>query len=133
MFLRVRALNGRSLFVPDAVVDHVGAPHARGKRFDWRYMFWARYNHVLLLSRNFGLTSRLSANWVARELRTAAPSESEGSLLRQTARAALRFAAIALGLGASLRKARPWPSDPRRRDKVGRQISAALACQSRSG
>jgi len=57
VFLRVRAAGGRVLFVPDAAVDHRGAAHVHGDRFDTRYKYYARRNHVLLLARNRGLGS----------------------------------------------------------------------------
>ena len=58
MCLRVRRLGYRLLFNPRAVVDHVGAPQATGRRFDARYRFYASCNHALMLLRNFGLGSR---------------------------------------------------------------------------
>ena len=69
MFLRVRALGHRVVFAPEAVVDHIGAPHVRGRRFDFRYMFWARRNHALLLARNFGIRSTQFRTWMAAETR----------------------------------------------------------------
>jgi GT2 family glycosyltransferase len=69
VFLRLRALGYRAVFSPQAVVDHVGAPHVRGRRFDFRYTFWARRNHALLLARNFGLASPQFRSWVIREPR----------------------------------------------------------------
>lgn len=128
MFLRVRTLKGRAIFVPRAVVDHVGAPHARGQRFDWRYNFWSRYNHVLLLSRNFGYRSRIIWRWAVREVGTR--DDVPGSAFERVARVGLRVGAVALGLGASLVKARPGPTHPSRRDKRAHAISRALGATS---
>ncbi len=43
----------RLLFNPSAVVDHLGAPQAIGKRFDRRYAFYAQRNHVVKLNSQF--------------------------------------------------------------------------------
>ena len=67
-FSRAAALGYRVIFSPDAAVDHLGAPHVRGRRFDIRYTFWTRHNHVLLLGRNFGLTSTYARAWLRGEL-----------------------------------------------------------------
>ena len=45
----------RLVYTPDAVVEHVAAPYAKGRRFDLRYAYWAQKNHLILLIRNFGL------------------------------------------------------------------------------
>lgn len=55
--LRVRAAGFKLLFTPEAIVDHVAAPHVRGSRFDNRYRYYAQRNHVVLLVRNFGFKS----------------------------------------------------------------------------
>ena len=67
VFLRVKTLGYRVLFAPEAVVDHVGAPHVTGRRFDFKYMFCARRNHALLLSRNYGIRSALFRRWLRSE------------------------------------------------------------------
>ena len=89
LFLRVRALGYRAVFTPHAVVDHVGAPHVRGRRFDYRYIYSARRNHVLLLARNFGLCSPELRRWIWKDsggltrLERACYAEASGeSLLR---------------------------------------------------
>jgi GT2 family glycosyltransferase len=53
--LRVRSLGYRLVFEPKAVVDHVGAPQAKGARHGARYVYYASRNHLLLLAANFGL------------------------------------------------------------------------------
>jgi len=56
--LRVRATGARLVFAPRAVVRHVAAPYQTGgQRFDRRYLYYARRNHVVLLARVFGLAS----------------------------------------------------------------------------
>ena len=52
--LRVRRLVYKIMFNPAACVFHVGAPHARGRRFGVRYEFFHRRNNFILLLRNFG-------------------------------------------------------------------------------
>jgi GT2 family glycosyltransferase len=126
MFLRVRALGLRAIFVPDAVVDHVAAPHARGRRFDWRYNFWARHNHALLLSRNFGLRSRIFLRWMAQEITAVSEAESKGTRSKLVVRHSLRLTGLAYGVLVSVFKAKLGPSDPRRTDRTGATITRTL-------
>ena len=126
IFLRLRALGYRAVFAPAAVVDHVGAPHVRGQRFDFRYLFWARHNHALLLARNFGLGSSQLRTWLATELRRPLDAQHPNPL-RRAARIALGFAAVAAGMAASVRKAGWRATDPIRHDAVGEKIRAHLS------
>jgi GT2 family glycosyltransferase len=126
LFLRIRVLGRRVVFAPGAVVDHVGAPHMSGKRFDWRYMFWGRHNHVLLLARNYGLASPLLRRWLVLSVGEIARVEGPGGRLRRFVRRGIGYSGVAAGLATSLVKARPWPRNPRRRDAVGKRISDAL-------
>jgi GT2 family glycosyltransferase len=123
VFLRVRALGGRAVFAPGAVVDHVGAPHVRGQRFDWRYGFWARHNHALLLARNYGLTSQVFRRWLGGELVRAKPASLRP---RMMARGAIQTAALAAGVLTSVIKGRRGPRDPRRHDATGLAVRRAL-------
>jgi hypothetical protein len=127
MFLRVRALGLRVVFAPAATVDHVGAPHVSGQRFDWRYMFWSRRNHALLLARNFGLASPQFGKWVTVSLREILRPPGDGGTTRRMIRVFLGFVALAAGLATSVRKARLRPGDPRRTDQTGERIASALA------
>jgi GT2 family glycosyltransferase len=126
IFLRVRALGYRAVFAHDAVVDHVGAPHVRGRRFDFRYLFWARHNHALLLARNFGLASSEFRTWMATELGRVLKGRHPNPL-RRAVRIALGLAAIAAGIAACLRKSRWRVSNPVRCDAAGEQIRAHLS------
>jgi GT2 family glycosyltransferase len=126
MFLRVRALGHRAVFTPFAVVDHVGAPHAKGRRFDHRYGFWARHNHALLLSRNFGLASPALRSWLVGEIGRL-PAEKGSSRLRSYVRVATAALGLGAGLVTSLRKARSHPIDPQRRDATGEELRRRLA------
>lgn len=57
MSFRVRKLGYRIRFTPAAAVDHIGAPQAKGRRFDNRYAFFAGRNYTILLLKNYGLLS----------------------------------------------------------------------------
>jgi GT2 family glycosyltransferase len=52
--LRVAHAGYRLVYTPDAVVEHLAAPYAKGQRFDLRYAYWAQKNHLIVLIRNFG-------------------------------------------------------------------------------
>ncbi len=69
--LRVAHAGYRLTYTPDAVVEHVAAPYAKGQRFDLRYAYWAQKNHLILLIRNFGLTKPIVRNYLASSLREA--------------------------------------------------------------
>jgi GT2 family glycosyltransferase len=126
MFLRSRALGYRAVFAPEVVADHVGAPHVRGQRFDFRYMFSARRNHVLLLSRNFGFGSASLWRWVSHEMvRVSGPPNANP--IRRAARAVMGGAAITSGLAVSVRKSRWGPVRPERQDPVGEAIRSRLS------
>jgi len=123
MFLRVKALGGRTLFVPDAVVDHLPAQHVKGRRFDTRYKLYGRRNHMVLLARYDGLRSPLLRRWVTADLRAIARA---GGMLRGIQRLGVSVLGIAWGAGAALRQARWAPLPPERRDEAAGRIRAAL-------
>ena len=53
--LRLKREGGTLVFQPAALVRHVAAPYTSGgKRFDRRYLYYARRNHVVLLARVYG-------------------------------------------------------------------------------
>ena len=125
VFLRLRALGLQAVFSPSTVVDHVGAPHSRGRRFDYRYVFWARHNHALLLARNLGVGSREFRRWVRSEL-GAVLGTRHPNPVRRVARIILGFASIGAGIVTSVLRARWRSADPVRRDPVGTQITRHL-------
>lgn len=123
--LRVGRLGYRVLFNPAAVVDHIGAPQAKGKRFDWRYEFYIQRNHLTLLVRNYGPTSGILWKYLA------------GSAVRETATlakrvggAVLKAAAIGVGtvVGAAsgLRRLASTGNAPERNDPAARKVREAL-------
>jgi GT2 family glycosyltransferase len=130
VFLRVRSMGCRVLFSAAAVVDHHGAPHLKGRRFDYRYMFWARHNHALLLARNFGLGSRAFRAWSTNELRRTMLGEHP-NLLRRTARVTLGVVGVVAGTATSVWKAGWGPTDPARRDAIGNEIRRRLLANER--
>ena len=65
--LRLKQLGHRIVYTPFAVVDHLGAPQARGNRFDVRYDYYHRRNNLIVRLRNFGIGA-LTARYIARLL-----------------------------------------------------------------
>jgi GT2 family glycosyltransferase len=123
VFLRIRAVGGRAVFAPDVVVDHVGAPQARHKRFDWRYGFWSRHNHALLLARNYGVASEVFRRWFTDEARRLKPDSLSPRLI---ARAGIQSVALLAGLASAVIKGGRRPRNPRRQDSTGLEIARAL-------
>jgi len=124
-FLRVSALGYRVVFSPTAAVDHLGAPHVRGRRFDARYRFWARRNHALLLGRNFGIGSKHFRGWVRAAL-VRAITAKRSTPFRAGAWAFVESSGIAAGLLSAAMKGGWRAAEPRRRDSVGEGIRAHL-------
>ncbi|MDT0186463.1 glycosyltransferase family 2 protein [Microbacterium sp. ARD31] len=56
--LRARLSGWRLVYAPDAVVEHVAGPYAKGRRFDARYSYYAQRNHFVLLGRVVGRADR---------------------------------------------------------------------------
>ncbi|MEU2201879.1 glycosyltransferase family 2 protein [Isoptericola sp. NPDC019482] len=68
--LRQRARGRRIVFAPRAVVRHVSAPYAgKGDRFDRRYDYFRRRNHLVMLVRIYGPTSTTARRFVVTVLR----------------------------------------------------------------
>ncbi len=125
MCVRVGQLGQRVLFNPAAIVDHIGAPQAVGKRFDARYEFYIQRNHLTLLVRNFGpFSSRL---W--RYLGHNAVLSS-WEFVRRCGGAVLRMAAIVagtiVGLASGIRLLITTGNRPQRNDADAQVIRAAL-------
>ena len=109
MFLRITLFGGRAVFAPKAIADHRGAPHIRGRRFDWRYLFWGVHNHALLLARNLGFGSPILWKWCARAVADAWRGARRG---RSVPKVALVVFAVIGGLATSLRSSRWRPANP---------------------
>jgi GT2 family glycosyltransferase len=65
--MRLKRLGHRIVYTPFAVVDHLGAPQARGNRFDVRYDYYHRRNNLIVRLRNFGIGG-MTARYLARLL-----------------------------------------------------------------
>ena len=70
--LRVAHAGFRLVYTPDAVVEHLAAPYAKGRRFDLRYVYWAQKNHLIVLIRNFGLTEPIVRRYLSTSIGGAA-------------------------------------------------------------
>ncbi|UWF77890.1 MULTISPECIES: glycosyltransferase family 2 protein [Microbacterium] len=123
MFLRVKRAGGRTVFVPDAVVDHLPAPHVKGRRFDTRYKLYGRRNHMVMLARHDGLRSPLLRRWIGAELRAIGDA---GGVVRRLQRLGVTLLGIAWGAGAAIRQARFGPLPPERSGREADRIRAAL-------
>ncbi len=64
--IRVRKMGYKLMFTPFAVVDHIGAPQVKGRRFDTRYKFYVARNQTVLYLTNFGPASRLLWRFILR-------------------------------------------------------------------
>ena len=126
LFVRLRLLGGRVVFVPGAVVDHVGAPHVLGRRFDWRYVFWSRHNRLLMLARNYGLRSHRLRAWLVVSMREAPRISGPGGPLRRCLRTCMVSGALLTGLASAVVKARWGGRDPRLSDARASTVSRAL-------
>lgn len=123
IFLRIKTLGGRTLFSPDAVVDHLPAPHVKGRRFDTRYKLYGRRNHMVLLARHAGRRSALLRRWVRADL---AAVRDAGGALRRVQRFGVATLGIAWGWLATLRQAHRDPLPAERNDPQADRIRAAL-------
>lgn len=128
MFLRVRALGGIVLFVPDAVVDHLPAPHVKGRRFDTRYRLYGRRNHLVLLARHRGLAAPDLRRYLAADLREAGDSGSPGRFVQ---RLGVRLVGLSWGLAAAVRAAGWRPTPARRQGEQADGIRRALSARRR--
>lgn len=126
VFLRIRAMGGRTVFASDATVDHLPAPHVRGARFDTRYKLYGRRNHMVLLARADGIASPMLRRWVLKQFRAVASVAGASARLRR-----LGVTVIGLAWGAvALPRTAHWrPLPPGRDDAVGRELRNLLGRQ----
>ncbi len=85
--LRLRQAGGRLVYAPDAVVHHAAAPYGiGGARFDRRYLYYLRRNHVTMLVRVFGWRDPVLHRYVRTTLRQQKRYlwDARGHLLRYT-------------------------------------------------
>ena len=124
MFLRVKRVGGRAVFVPEAVVDHLPGPHVKGRRFDTRYKLYARRNHMVLIARDAGIRSPSLRRWIGREFSTVGDAPG---LWRKVRRFGVTSIGIAWGAGAMARQARWAPTPPVRDDDAGSELRELLS------
>ena len=68
--LRLGAAGHRLVFAPQAIVRHVAAPYqSGGQRFDRRYLYYSRRNHLMLLARVFGWSHPLVRRYAVTTVR----------------------------------------------------------------
>jgi GT2 family glycosyltransferase len=125
IFMIMKKCGYRILFDPAAVVDHMGAPKPRGKRFDVSWDYFGHRNHYVLLMRNYGLFDAIVWRHFAASLWRAA-----GVFGRDFVKASIRLLAVVTGTAAGLAAGAYYTvkqgSDPVRRDAEGIEISRAL-------
>jgi GT2 family glycosyltransferase len=126
MCLRVKQLGYRVVFTPFALVDHLGAPQVKGRRFDARYAFYANRNHMVMLVRNFGLGAGIVWGCLA-----ATGWETMGEFCRRIGGAILRLMVSFLGMGVGMMMGLvllvKTGRNAVRRDAKGRTIREAMA------
>ncbi len=126
MCLRVREIGYRILFNPKAVVDHLGAPQAAGKRFDLRYSFYSQHNHIVMLMRNFGPKSPV----FGRYLLSSARHVGEDWLRRVasgTAKVGVFLGGTVAGVVSASRLISRTGRSPVRNDYEGRKLRETLS------
>ena len=125
MCLRVKALGYKILFNPAACVDHIGAPQAKGQRFDTRYAYYGQRNHFVLLIRNFGPGAVILWRYIGTSF-AAALFEFAKKIAAAFARLAANVGGAAMGLIMGLWMLSKTGRDPVRRDPDGQAISGSL-------
>lgn len=66
--LRIRKTGMKIVFQPTAIVTHIAAPQAVGKRFNTRYTYYHERNHLQLLVRHFGLFASIVWRYLFRSV-----------------------------------------------------------------
>jgi GT2 family glycosyltransferase len=124
-FIRAQRLGLKALFVHDAIAFHVGAPQAKGRRFDHRYQHWACRNTAILMAANYGF---LSSMHVRNARRILAYSAQDGrSFPFKVARLAAAATGYVRGSLRSLQLCGRGGGDPVRSDSDSQLIRQALA------
>ncbi|MGH9079113.1 MAG: glycosyltransferase family 2 protein, partial [Acidimicrobiales bacterium] len=140
--LQVAHAGYRLVYTPDAVVEHVAGPYAKGQRFDLRYAYWAQKNHLILLIRNFALTAPIvraylssslhrarqetSARWATAWAR-ARDRDAVGALRAAAAGSVRPMLVLAASIAGAAVGARLAATDPRGAGGLGRLHAAEEA------
>ena len=126
MCLRVKALGYKILFNPAACVDHIGAPQAKGQRFDTRYAYYGQRNHLVLLIRNFGIGNALVWRYLGYSLWHYGIFE----FIKRVGAAASRLAVTLIGsfqgIFTGLNLLIRYGSNPIRHDAHGQEVTEHL-------
>ena len=123
--LRVKALGYRILFNPAACVNHLGAPQAKGQRFDTRYAYYAQRNHFVLLIRNFGPGNAIVWCYLGTSF-VAALSDFARRIAAAFVRLVANVCGTAVGITTGLSLLAKTGRNPVRSDKEGQIISESL-------
>ncbi|GAA5159549.1 glycosyltransferase family 2 protein [Ornithinimicrobium tianjinense] len=123
IFLRIQRLGGVAMFDPAAVVDHLPAPHVRGRRFDTRYKLYGRRNHIVLLARHGGLASAQLRRWMQGQL---ADVMRVPGVRRKIERFGVTTLGLVWGVAAAFRQAGLRPLAPERSGVDASSIRASL-------
>lgn len=127
MCLRVKALGYKILFNPRACVDHIGAPQAKGQRFDTRYAFYGQRNHVVLLMRHLGLGGLGLHRYLGYSLSHYGVWEFCKRLSAATVRFGAILAGTVLGIASGTKLLLRSGRDPVRHDADAQEIRRALS------
>lgn len=126
MCLRAAGLGYKLLFNPAAVVDHVGAPLARGRRFDVKYVFYTVQNTCLMLQRNYGAGNSRFWRYLVE-----ISGETLYDAVRRVGGAVLRLGAVVggafCGFGQGFIAAFTGQTDPVRRDPEAEALRRHLS------
>lgn len=127
VFLRVRALGGRAVFAPQALVENDSGPHVVGRRFDLRYAAWGEHNHLLLLVLSFGAGARSPVwGYLRHRVPMLAHEDHERRRVSRLVRAGTRGGALLAGLGRGLVLRRRPVGQVVRADATGAALRQAL-------
>jgi glycosyltransferase involved in cell wall biosynthesis/GT2 family glycosyltransferase len=123
--IRVAKLGYRIVFNPKAAVLHVGAPQAKGKRFNARYEFYHRRNNFVMLLRNYGAGLKIIRYFFATSVM------AFKTFVRLIGAAIVRlgahFGGAVVGAYVGVRVLIKQGRDPIRRDEQGREMTEILS------
>jgi GT2 family glycosyltransferase len=131
MSLRVGQAGYKLFFQPKAVVDHIGAPHAKGKRFDWKYAFDGQRNHLMILACNFGIKSPILWRYILSSFKNAGFKFAR-SLASAGFYILLWIVSSIVGMQVAWRTSRAYGRNPRRLDPKGETLRQHLNKKSSS-
>ena len=126
VFVRFQKLGLKVLYVPGAVVDHLGAPQAFGNRFDLRYRFWTNRNHAIMTVRNHGVAAPILWRNIAKSSALSALSAGK-KVGGAVAGLGVEGAGWVVGLAMGLNFLRKSGKNPILNDPLAQQIREKLS------